>query len=205
MQRNIGYARTSTPEQNPALQHQALAQAGCHSIYTDLGKTGRTIHRPQLEEALQALRPGDTLTVWKLDRLGRNLQSLAQLLEDLEERGVSFCSLTEGIDTSTPVGKLLFHILASVAEMESNLISERTKAGIAALRAHNVRNGKSSGAGPGRPKKLTPAQEHQIRLMRSQINPVTGSVWSIRQLAALYGVGASTVVRTLDSHSVGRF
>lgn len=91
--------------------------------------------RPELESCLRALRPGDTLTVWKLDRLGRNVRGLSSLLEELEDRGIFFESLTEGIDTSTPVGRLLFHILASVAEMESNLISERTKAGTEAMRA----------------------------------------------------------------------
>lgn len=137
----IGYARVSTADQSDELQIQALEKADCYQIYTDHGRTGRTMARPQLEAALKALRPGDTLTVWKLDRLGRNVRGLSELLEDLEYRGVFFESLTEGIDTSTSVGKLMFHILAAVAEMESNLVSERTKAGLAALREKNGGSG----------------------------------------------------------------
>lgn len=150
--------------------------------------------RPQLEAALKALRPGDTLVVWKLDRLGRNVRGLSELLENLEKRGVFFESLTGGIDTSKSVGKLMFHILAAVAEMESNLVSERTKAGLAAMRE---RNG-GSGAGPGRPARLSEAQRLQLVTMRSQVNPMTGNVWTIRDLAGFFSVGASTITRTLD-------
>ena len=150
--------------------------------------------RPQLEAALKALRPGDTLTVWKLDRLGRNVKELSELLEDLEHRGIFFESLTEGIDTSKSVGKLMFHILAAVAEMESNLISERTKAGLAAM---HQRNG-SSGAGPGRPGKLSRVQKAQLKKMRSETDPVTKRVWTIRALADFFSVSPSTVVRCLE-------
>ena len=175
-------------------QSQALERAGCYQIYTDHGRTGRTTARPQLEATLKALRPGDTLTVWKLDRLGRNVRGLTELLEDLEHRGIFFESLTEGIDTSTSVGKLMFHILAAVAEMESNLVSERTKAGLAALWEKNG----ASVAVPGHPTKLSASQKIQLQKMRSEINPVTGRIWTIRDLAAFYRVGTSTVVRALD-------
>ena len=187
----LGYARVSTADQNLDLQLDALTKAGCYEIYTDHGVTGRTMNRPELESCIRALRPGDTLCVWKLDRLGRNVRGLSTLLEELEEKSVYFESLTEGIDTSTPVGRLLFHVLASVAEMESNLISERTKAGIAAMRVR-------SGVKGGRPAALTSAQRRQLVRMRSEVNPETGKIWTIRQLADFYGVGASTVVRTLD-------
>lgn len=190
----LGYARVSTAEQNLDLQTAALEKTGCYEVYTDHGVTGRTMARPALEECLRALRPGDTLTVWKLDRLGRNVRGLSSLLEELEQRNIFFESLTEGIDTSSPVGKLLFHILASVAEMESNLISERTKAGMTAMRAKNGGNG----AGAGRPSVLSSAQAAQLVRMRSEINPATGRIWSIRELAAFYKVGASTVMRTLE-------
>lgn len=166
----IGYARVSTADQSDQLQTQALERSGCYQIYTDHGRTGCTMARPQLEATLKALRPGDTLAVWKLDRLGRNVRGLCELLEELEHRGIFFESLTEGIDTSTSVGKLMFHILAAVAEMESNLVSERTKAGLAALREKNG----GSGAGPGRPSKLSEVQRLQLVTMRSQVNPVTG-------------------------------
>lgn len=190
----IGYARVSTTDQSEELQTQALERASCYQIYTDHGRTGRTMARPQLEAALKALRPGDTLVVWKLDRLGRNVRGLSELLENLEKRGVFFESLTGGIDTSKSVGKLMFHILAAVAEMESNLVSERTKAGLAAMRE---RNG-GSGAGPGRPARLSEAQRLQLVTMRSQVNPMTGNVWTIRDLAGFFSVGASTITRTLD-------
>lgn len=190
----IGYARVSTTDQSEELQTQALQRAGCFQIYTDHGRTGRTMERPQLEAALKALRPGDTLTVWKLDRLGRNVRGLSELLEELENRGIFFESLTEGIDTSKSVGKLMFHILAAVAEMESNLISERTKAGLAALQQKNG----GSGAGPGRPARLSEVQRLQLVTMRSQVNPVTGNTWTIRDLAGFFSVSASTVVRNLE-------
>lgn len=193
----IGYARVSTPEQSEELQTQALQHSGCYQIYTDHGRTGRTMTRPQLEAALKALRPADTLTVWKLDRLGRNVRGLCELLEELEGRGVFFESLTEGIDTSKSVGKLMFHVLAAVAEMESNLISERTKAGLAAMRQKNG----GSGAGPGRPSKLSEVQRLQLVTMRSQVNPVTGRTWTIRELAGFFSVGASTVVRSLEKNA----
>lgn len=192
----IGYARVSTANQSDQLQTQALERAGCYEVYTDHGRTGRTMARPQLEVALKALRPGDTLTVWKLDRLGRNVRGLCELLEELEHRGIFFESLTEGIDTSTSVGKLMFHILAAVAEMESNLVSERTKAGLAALREKNG----GSGAGPGRPSRLSEVQRLQLVTMRSQVNPVTGKVWTIRELAGFFSVGNSTVIRNLEKH-----
>lgn len=155
--------------------------------------------RPQLTACLKALRPGDTLMVWKLDRLGRNVKGLSELLEHVEAHSIHFHSLTEGIDTSTPVGKMMFHIIASLAEMESNLISERTRAGLAAMKA---KNGGKKGAGSGRPAKLSAAQRGQLVRMRSEVNPQTGRVWSLRELADFFGVGVSTVARALE-HSRG--
>lgn len=192
----IGYARVSTTDQSHQLQTQALERAGCYQIYTDHGRTGRTMARPQLEAALKALRPGDTLSVWKLDRLGRNVRGLSELLEELEHRSIFFESLTEGIDTSTSVGKLMFHVLAAVAEMESNLVSERTKAGMTAMREKNG----GLGAGPGRPARLSEMQRLQLVTMRSQVNPVTGKTWTIRDLAGFFSVSASTVIRNLEKH-----
>lgn len=196
--KKLGYARVSTADQSPELQIHALQNADCYEIYTDHGATGRTMHRPQLEAVLKALRPGDTLVVWKLDRLGRNVRGLSQLLEELEARDIFFASLTEGIDTSQTVGKLMFHILASVAEMESNLISERTKAGLLAMKERNGGNG----AGAGRPARLSSAQQRHLREMRKTINPETGRIWTIRELGKFYSVSASTVMRVLDSHTM---
>lgn len=142
--KSIGYARVSTDEQNPALQFDALNKAGCQRIFSD-SASGATASRPALEHALSSLKFGDTLVVWKLDRLGRSLSHLMDLVEELERRGVAFRSLSEAIDTSTASGRLLFHVMGALAEFERALISERTRAGMAAARAR--------GAAIGRPPK----------------------------------------------------
>lgn len=130
----IGYARVSTDEQNPALQFDALTRAGCARIFTD-SASGALLNRPELDKALARLKPGDTLVTWKLDRLGRSLAHLISLVAQLEARGIAFCSLSEAIDTGTPSGRLLFHVMGALAEFERALISERTRAGMAAARA----------------------------------------------------------------------
>ena len=130
----IGYARVSTQDQNLDLQKQALAAAGCERIYED-AQSGQRDGRPGLARALEMLRAGDTLAVWKLDRLGRGLKQLIGLVEELERRGINFRSLTDQIDTSTPGGRFFFHVMASLAEMERELIVERTRAGLSAARA----------------------------------------------------------------------
>ena len=142
---NIGYARISTGEQLLDLQRDALTAAACESIYTDT-LSGAKASRPGLEEALSYIRKGDTLVVWRLDRLGRSLKHLIELMTGLEERGIGFKSLTEQIDTTTSGGKLIFHVFGALAEFERDLIRERTNAGLAAARAR----GKTG----GRPKKL---------------------------------------------------
>lgn len=129
----IGYARVSTQDQCLDLQVQALKEAGCQKIYEDK-MTGTRADRPGLVEAMGQLRPGDTLTVWKLDRLGRGVKGLVTLVGDLEAQGCQFKSVTESIDTSTPAGRLFFHLLAAMGQMERELIIERTKAGLEAAR-----------------------------------------------------------------------
>jgi DNA invertase Pin-like site-specific DNA recombinase len=141
----IGYARISTGDQTLDLQKDALAAAGCEQLYTDV-LSGSKSARPGLAEALKFIRPGDTLVVWRLDRLGRSLQHLIETVMGLEQRGIGFMSLTEAIDTTTPGGKLIFHIFGSLAEFERELIRERTNAGLAAARAR--------GRFGGRPPKL---------------------------------------------------
>lgn len=143
----IGYARVSTDEQTADLQLDALRQAGCERIFVDNGVSGSREHRPALNQMLGSLGSGDTLVTWKLDRLGRSLIHLVGLITTLEERGVGFRSLADAIDTSTSGGRFQFHVLAALAEFERSLISERTKAGIAAARVR--------GASFGRPAKLT--------------------------------------------------
>ncbi len=146
----IGYARVSTHEQTLNLQQDALTKAGCTKIFTDTASGAKT-ERIGLEEALNYVRKGDTLVVWRLDRLGRSLPHLIATMTDLEERGIGFKSLTENIDTTTSGGKLIFHIFGALAEFERNLISERTLAGLTAARAR--------GRQGGRPKALTPEQQ----------------------------------------------
>jgi DNA invertase Pin-like site-specific DNA recombinase len=130
----IGYARVSTTEQNLDLQRDALKRAGCEKIIEDTASGGKR-ERPGLERVQETLRHGDMLAVWRLDRLGRSLKHLIELMSELEGQGVGFHSVTESIDTTTPGGKLVFHIFGALAEFERNLIRERTHAGLAAARA----------------------------------------------------------------------
>lgn len=129
----IGYARVSTDDQSLDLQTQTLAQAGCERIFSER-ISGAKNDRPALKEALSHLREGDTLAVWKLDRLGRGVKGLVDLVTGFEARKIHFLSLTDQIDTSTPAGRFFFHVMASLAQMERELIVERTKAGLAAAR-----------------------------------------------------------------------
>ncbi len=130
---HVGYARVSTQDQNLDLQRVALEKAGCEKIYEDkMG--GAREGRPGLKLAMEVLRKGDTLVVWKLDRLGRSVKGLVDIIGVLAKRGVQFKSLTDSIDTATPSGRFFFHVMASLAQMEKELIVERTKAGLAAAR-----------------------------------------------------------------------
>lgn len=125
----IGYARVSTKDQNLSLQLDALKKDGCDKIYSEQ-ESGSKTSRKELNLVLEVLREGDSLVVWKLDRLGRSVRSLVALIEDLEQRGVHFKSLTDNIDTSTPSGRFFFHVMASFAQMERELLIERTQAGL---------------------------------------------------------------------------
>jgi DNA invertase Pin-like site-specific DNA recombinase len=153
----IGYARVSTHDQTPALQRDALQQAGCERIFTDTA-SGAKAERRGLEEALDFVRPGDTLVVWKLDRLGRSLQHLIAVITRLQERGIGFKSLTEQIDTTTSGGKLIFHVFAALAEFERDVIRERTQAGLSAARARGRRGGRPKAAALSDAKKVAMAQ-----------------------------------------------
>ncbi len=125
-----GYARVSTDDQTPALQLAALKKAGCKTIFKDDGLSGATTKRPALLRCLKKLESGDTLIVWKLDRLGRSLRDLIAILDDLKQRGIKFRSLTEAIDTDTATGRALWQMIGILAELERSLISERTRAGV---------------------------------------------------------------------------
>jgi DNA invertase Pin-like site-specific DNA recombinase len=139
----LGYARVSTTDQQPHLQVDALTAAGCYRVFVETASGART-DRPVLGQVLDQLRPGDTLVVWKLDRLGRSLRHLVDTVTGLAERGVGFRSLQEQVDTTTPGGKLVFHVFAALAEFERDLIRERTSAGLAAARARGRRGGRPS-------------------------------------------------------------
>jgi DNA invertase Pin-like site-specific DNA recombinase len=142
----IGYARVSTQDQTLNLQKDALEKIGCNKIFTDTA-SGAKAERKGLDEALEYVREGDTLVVWRLDRLGRSLKHLIETISQLDTRKIGFKSLTENIDTTTSGGKLIFHIFGALAEFERNLIRERTNAGLQAARARGRKG--------GRPKSLT--------------------------------------------------
>jgi DNA invertase Pin-like site-specific DNA recombinase len=138
---HIGYARVSTQDQNPELQTDALKSAGCEQIFTDK-LSGATRERPELESCIKTLRKGDTLIVWRLDRLGRSLKDLVEIISELENNGIAFKSLNESIDTSSAGGKLIFHIFGALSEFERNLIRERTLAGLEAAKARGRTGGR---------------------------------------------------------------
>ena len=142
----LGYARVSTADQNLALQRDALTEAGCQKIFTEQ-ISGAVTDRPALHEALAFARSGDTLIVWKLDRLARSMKQLIETIEELRLRGIGFRSLTEALDTTTAQGRLVFHMFGALAEFERSLIRERTQAGLAAAR----RAGRTGGRPPNSP------------------------------------------------------
>ena len=137
----IGYARVSTQDQDPALQLDELRAASCEQVFHEKA-TGASRERPELGACLRTLRQGDTLVVWKLDRLARSLKDLVAIIDDLQARGIGFRSLTEAIDTTSTGGRLVFHIFGALAEFEHSLIRERTIAGLAAARARGRRGGR---------------------------------------------------------------
>jgi DNA invertase Pin-like site-specific DNA recombinase len=137
----VGYVRVSRQDQNPDLQLRELGEAGCEKIFEEK-VSSRKERRPVLKEALDYVRAGDVLVVWRLDRLGRSLQELIELVNDLQQRGVEFKSLRESLDSTTPGGKLIFHVFASIAEFERDIIRERTIAGLEAARARGRKGGR---------------------------------------------------------------
>jgi DNA invertase Pin-like site-specific DNA recombinase len=177
-----GYARVSTGDQSPALQLAALKRSGCLKIFKDEGLSGATAKRPALLRCLKTLQPGDTLTVWKLDRLGRSLRDLITMLDDLRGRGVKFHSLTEAIDTATPTGRAMWQMIGVLAELERSLIVERTQAGMKEARRRGVKF--------GRKKKLAPVQIARARKLIEAGERV-------EDVAALWNVGRTTLYRAL--------
>ncbi len=180
----IGYARISTAEQNLDLQADALEKAGCEKIFHDTA-SGAKDEREGLADAVEFARDGDILIVWKLDRLGRSLKHLIEIVNRLHERGIGFASVQENIDTTTPGGKLIFHVFGALAEFERELIRERTNAGLKAARAR----GKTG----GRPKKLTPEKIKIAQAMMSDPNI------SIKTVCQTFGISPNTLYRYAPS------
>ena len=182
----IGYARVSTQEQSIDLQRDALSKAGCEQIYTDT-MSGAKAERPGLNEALTYMRPGDVLVVWKLDRLGRSLKNLIEVVTDLGSRGIGFRSLTESIDTTTSIGNFFFHVFGALAEFERDLIRERTQAGLAAARARGRKGGRPRAKGLNDEKKLAMA----LALYNDKSN-------SVKDICRTFGVSHATFYRYIS-------
>ncbi len=183
----IGYARVSTGDQSLDLQIDALKRAGCEHIFTDHGVSGISNDRPGLSQALQVLKEGDVLTVWRMDRMARSVQDLSSHLAMFNRRGIGLHSLCEyGIDTTTPMGRLTFHIIAAVAEFERAIIIERTRAGMLAA--------KERGAPIGRPRSLDPdARLEALRLIELGM--------SVPGAAQHLGVSKSTIYRAVEGEA----
>ena len=170
----VGYARVSTPDQNLALQEDALRQAGCERIFTDVASGARS-DRSGLDEALDFLREKDILAVWKLDRLGRSLKHLIDIIADLNAKKIGFRSLQENIDTTTSGGKLVFHLFGALAEFEREIIKERTKAGLSAARAR--------GRLGGRPKSMDEKKVEMARALHSDPKNEIGEICRVLKVS----------------------
>jgi DNA invertase Pin-like site-specific DNA recombinase len=178
----LGYARVSTSEQDTQAQQAALVAAGCECVFVEVGSGGR-FDRPELQRLLDHVRAGDTIVVWKLDRLSRSLKDLLALLERIERAGASFQSLTESVDTSAPAGRMLMQMLGTFAEFERSMLRERTLAGLKSAHAAGRRG--------GRPRALNDTQEREIVAMLTAGRTAADA-------ARLVGVSRSTVSRLQD-------
>jgi DNA invertase Pin-like site-specific DNA recombinase len=180
----IGYARVSTDDQNLALQRDALEQAGCQQIHEDK-LSGAKAERPGLATALSHARAGDTLVVWRLDRLSRSLKDLIEMVSLLESRDIGLKSLHESIDTRSSSGKLIFHIFGALAEFERNLIRERTQAGLAAARARGKKG--------GRPKSLSADKQALAVKLYDEENH------TVKQICQMMGISKPTLYKYIDA------
>jgi DNA invertase Pin-like site-specific DNA recombinase len=183
----IGYARVSTDDQNASLQVDALKKAGCVKVFTDHA-SGSKASRPELDRMLDQLRPRDIVVVWRLDRLGRSLKNLIELVEDVADKGVGFRSLSESIDTTTANGRLFFSIMGALAEFERDLIQERTKAGLLSARAR--------GRVGGRPTVMDAKKIDKARKLYDSRQH------TVADIAEMLNVSVATIYRHLDERSV---
>lgn len=186
----VGYARVSTKEQSLDLQKDALQKAGCVDIYYEQ-MSGKTAQRPQLQEMIGKLRKGDVVVVWKLDRLGRSLKDLVNMIATFQDLGVGFKSLQDSIDTTTPTGKLTFHLFAALAEFERDIISTRTKAGLEAARKRGRKGGRPSG--------LSKKAQDKARLAESLYKEKERS---IKEICDHLHISKPTLYRYLRSRNV---
>lgn len=179
----IGYSRVSTSDQHPEAQADRLAADGCERVFTDHGVSGRKASRPEWDRCLEHLREGDTLVTVRLDRMGRSVRNLIEVVTSLEARGVNLRVLDQGIDTSTPTGRFTFHVLSALSEMEADLIRERTRDGLDAARARGRRGGRKA--------KLTPAQAEQVRKLYA------AREMTVAEIGRLFGITRESVYRYL--------
>lgn len=175
----IGYARVSTSDQTLTPQTDALNDAGCERMFTDIA-SGTKTQRPGLDKAVEFCRSGDTLVVWKLDRMGRSMSHLIEMIQELEKRGVGFQSLTENIDTTTPGGRLIFHLFGALAEFERDLIRERVQAGLKSARARGCKGGR-------------PAVPKEIQSMAKTL--MADKTLSVSQICDRLGIARSTLYK----------
>lgn len=180
----IGYARVSTDDQNLNLQRDALNQAGCEQLFEDQF-SGTKAERPGLHRALTYARAGDTLVVWRLDRLSRSLKDLIEMVALLESKGIGLRSLQESIDTSSSSGKLIFHLFGALAEFERNLIRERTQAGLQAARARGRKGGRPPALGPDK-------QALAVRLHQEKI-------YKVDQICTMMGISKPTLYKYIEA------
>ena len=176
----VGYARVSTRDQSPALQLDALREAGCERTFMEKA-SGAQRDRPELAAALDYIRAGDTLVVWKLDRLARSVRQLVETAEDLQQRGIGLKVLTQQIDTTTPGGRLVFHVFAAMAEFERELTLERTHAGLVAAKALGRRGGRKPAMGPS-----------EVKRAKAML---TDPTITVEEVARQMGVQPSTLYR----------
>lgn len=192
----VGYSRVSTDDQHPEAQSDRLTADGCEKVFTDKGVSGRKASRPAWDECLKYLRPGDTLVVVRLDRMGRSVRNLIDVARDLEARGINLRVIDQGIDTSTPAGRFFFHVMAALSEMEADMIRERTIDGLAAARARGRKGGRKPKLGTG-----------QVNVLRTMYEATTADgkrKHTVREIADALGISRDTAYAYLRGEVAGR-